>query len=291
MCDIDKVFAYQHDPERDFDILIELFAVMIEAQRELPLSPSEAWMNDAQVLAIKLFKQSCSARMMANPTYLDFGGGSSIEFIDHASVTILARACLETYVAFHWVFERPEPSLRKFRHSVWRLGGLTDRLKLHPSTQEGRDVLSLTRSQADELKAELESSEHLLRYSPKHARRLLAGDWRVGWSWGSEAVRAGFHEKYIQNVYSHFCGYAHSSYISTIQMGQAHSLIDQDRLASAPLQVCVHVLARAIITYGQLFPGGAAAFEASPEEARAVVQRWKINATDLEMFYESANKV
>lgn len=194
--------------------------MMIEAQRELPLPTGDAWLNDAQILAMKLFKQSCSVRMIANPTSLDFGGGSTVAFIDHSSVTILARACFETYVAFHWIFESPDPSMRKFRHCAWRLGGLIERLKLHPSTPEGRDALRKTRLQAAELKAELGSSEHLSAYSDKHSKRLLAGDWRIGWSWTSQAIRSGFHEKYIQNLYSHFSGYAHSSYISSMQMSR-----------------------------------------------------------------------
>ncbi|KWS24566.1 hypothetical protein AL062_12990 [Pseudomonas syringae pv. syringae] len=262
--------------------------MMIEAQRELPLPASDAWLNDAQILAMKLFKQSCSVRMIANPTSLDFCGGSTVAFIDHSSVTILARACFETYVAFHWIFESPDPSMRKFRHGAWRLGGLIERLKLHPSTPEGRDVLRKTRLQAAELKAELESSEHLSTYSDKHSKRLLAGDWRIGWSWTSEAIRSGFHEKYIQNLYSHFSGYAHSSYISSMQMSQAQSLEDQHRLATAPLQACIHVLARTIMTYGELFPGGAAALESAHEEAQIVVRRWRIDAADLDRFYDSS---
>lgn len=274
------------DPEEDFGTLIELFARMVEAQRGQVLSSADAWMNDAQILAVKLFKQACSVRLILDPTQLDFRDGSQIVFVDHSSATILARACLETFIVLHWIFQSQDPALRRFRHGVWRLGGLMDRLKLHPSNDQAREALRVARLQAADQIAEIEPSPFLSSYSPDQVKRLMKGDWRVGWSWTDEAVRAGFSKKYFQNVYSHFCGYAHTSYISSMQMGQAQSIEDQRMLGLVALQTCVHVLARAIAFYAVLFPAGRTALETSPEDAQNVACFWGFTNVEMDPLYE-----
>lgn len=276
----------QRDPEQDFATITELFASMIEAQEGQELSPDDAWINHAQILAMKLFKQACSVRVIINPTRVDFEGGKHVVFVDHSSATILARACLETYIVFHWIFQSKDPALRRFRHGVWRLGGLMDRLKLHPSTEQARATLQTTRLQAVEQIAEIEASPYLGDYTPEQARRLLKGDWRVGWSWTDEAVRAGFHKKYFQNVYSHFCGYAHSSYISSMQMGEAQSMEDQRMLALVALQTVVHVMARAVAFYAELFPRGRTVLEAASEVAQKVAYFWGFTGEDMNHLFD-----
>lgn len=69
------------DPERDFATLTDLFAVMIESQRGHPLTPDDAWINHAQILAVKLFKQACSVRVLINETELSFQDGKEIVFV------------------------------------------------------------------------------------------------------------------------------------------------------------------------------------------------------------------
>lgn len=120
---------------------------------------------------MKLFKQACSVRGVVNATQLDFQDGKQIVFVDHSSATILARACLETFIVFHWIFQSQDPALRKFRHGVWRLGGLRDRLKLHPSTDEARETISKTRLQVIEQVAEIEASPFLGDYKPEQTIR------------------------------------------------------------------------------------------------------------------------
>lgn len=282
--------SFQRDPEKDFATLIELLAVMIESQRGQALSSDEAWVNHAQILAVKLFKQACSLKVILNPTHLEFESDTEISFIDHSSATILARACLETFIVFHWIFNSEDPALRKFRHGIWRLGGLMDRLKLHPSTDQARETLDATRLQVAEQLAEVESSAFLATYSREQTKQLLKGNWRVDWSWTEEAVRAGFSKKYFQNMYSHFCGYSHSSYISSLQMEQAQSIDDQRMLGLIALQSCVHVIARTVLFYAELFPLGRLALNAAPEQAQKVAYFWGGQAADMDHLFEEQKR-
>ncbi|WKC46939.1 helix-turn-helix transcriptional regulator [Pseudomonas veronii] len=145
-------------------------------------------------------------------------------------VIVVVRACIESYIAMHWIFESPSIEHRRFRHQVWTLAWLYDRLGLHATTDEGRRKVSETQAQADELAAEVLASPLLSDYTDKQRRRVLKGDWRVDWSWSDQAVRAGFHQKYFESVYSHYCGYAYSSYISALQIRVSATSIDDQRM-------------------------------------------------------------
>lgn len=190
----------------------------------------------------------------------------------------------------HWIFQSQDPALRKFRHGAWRLGGLVDRMKLHPTTEEARVVLAATRLQLAEQLAEIKDSPFLAAYKPDQVRRLLKGDWRIGWSWAEEAARAGFNEKYFRNVYSHFCDYAHCSYISSLQMEQVNTLAAHRMLGVAPLQTCVHVIARAIAFYQELFPGSQATVGAAAEKARKVACYWSFTGSYIDHLFEDSSQ-
>ncbi|WP_271007051.1 DUF5677 domain-containing protein [Pseudomonas aeruginosa] len=278
--------SYAHDVERDFDTLIELMAQMIQAQAGLSIQPGDEWINDAQVLATKLFKQLCSSRMLLSTTEFLTHDGQHLAFVDHSSVTILTRSCIESYIVLHWIFQNEDQSLRKFRHGVWKLAGLMDRLDLHPTSEEARVKIADTRMQAGQLLSEVEASPHLQQYTPKQAKKLLKGDWRVDWSWTDEAVRAGFSKKYFENVYGHFCGYAHSSYISSMQICQAQEISQQYALGKASLQAGVNVMARFIKFYSELFPTAKSAFDSAPEAVRSVARYWSFGADEMDHLYE-----
>jgi hypothetical protein len=83
---------FQRDPEQDFATLTELFAAMIESQHGQLLTPDDAWVNHTQILAVKLFKQACSVRLLINTTQPNFQDGKEIIFVDHPSATRLSLA-------------------------------------------------------------------------------------------------------------------------------------------------------------------------------------------------------
>lgn len=279
--------AYRRDIEADFDTLIDLMAEMIDAQVDIPRTEGDDWIVDLQALSVKLFKQLCSARSLLEPASFINSRKQVFQFIDHSAVIVVVRASIESYIAMHWIFGSPSIEHRRFRHRVWTLAGLYDRLGLHATTDEGRRKVSETQAQADELAAEVLASPFLLSdYTDKQRRRVLKGDWRVDWSWTDQAVRAGFHQKYFESMYSHYCGYAHSSYISALQIrDSATSIADQRMLARAALQAGVHVLAHFLFFYASILDAPNRVFESS-EEANRVAGFWHFSAEEMDYLYE-----
>jgi hypothetical protein len=279
--------ANGRDIEADFDTLIDLMADMIDAQVDVGRIDGDDWVVDLQALSVKLFKQLCSARSLLEPTSFINSRKQVFQFIDQSTVIVAVRACIESYIAMNWIFGSRDIEHRRFRHRIWKLAGLYDRLGLHATTDEGRRKVIETQAQADELTAEVLASPFLLSdYTDRQRKRVLKGDWRVDWSWTDQAVRAGFHKKYFESMYSHYCGYAHSSYISALQVrDSANSIDDQRMLARAALQAGVHVLAHFLFFYATILDAPMRVFQ-SNEEAHRCAGIWHFGAEEMDYLYE-----
>lgn len=64
----------------EYRTLLELFVRLVESQAGKRIPPGEAWMNDAQTLAIKLFRHLSSMQSLALGATLDQGGGAKGAF-------------------------------------------------------------------------------------------------------------------------------------------------------------------------------------------------------------------
>lgn len=113
----------RRDIESDFNVLINLMAEMVEAQVQVARSEGDEWIADLQNLSVKLFKQLCSARSLLEPTVFISSRNQISQFIDHSAVILIIRACIESYIAMHWIFGSEDEERRRFRHRVWTLGG------------------------------------------------------------------------------------------------------------------------------------------------------------------------
>ena len=237
----------------EYEKLLDLFIELVQSQAGNKIVPGEGWLNDAQTLSIKLFRHLVSMHVISTGSTIEHSGVPVVFFIDHASVKVLARAALETYLVFYYLFGSKDRALSKFRHNTWVLGGLIDRQSSHVSIDEHRAVLSKEKKQIEELKLAISKSEKLKSFTPNQQGQLLKGKWRVGNGWTDLGVNAGFHKKYFDNIYSYLCGYSHSSYISAIQVGQAQSREDQECLTSSILGIGTVIMAHYAFSYSKTF--------------------------------------
>ena len=270
----------------DYSVLLHLFVRLVEAQAGTKVEEGEAWLNDAQTLSLKLFRHLVSMQKMAEGVTVLGEDLPSIHFVDHASIKVVARAALETYLVFYYLYGNSDRTLSEVRHKTWRLGGLTDRQSFHASTDEHQDQINRERLTVEALKAEIEVSPKLKNYTSKQRAKLLSGEWRIGHGWADLSAHAGFHEKYFKNVYGYLCGYSHSSYLSALQVGEAsQSMEDQKQLSNAILGVGVFIMAHFSFTYSQLFTTAKQAFSTSPS-AKAVAEKWRFGPEDMAVIYD-----
>ena len=271
--------------DTDYSTLLDLFIRLVESQAGIEIDNESAWLNDAQVLAIKLFRHLISMRALAAGTTVETAGGKTVFFVDHASVKVVARAALETYLVFFYLYGSADRSLSKFRHKTWRLGGLSDRQRYHASTQEGHDVLAREKSQVEVLQSEIKMLPQLGEYTDNQRKKLLSGEWRIGKGWADLGTQAGFHGKYFDNIYGYLCGYSHSSYLSILQVGQARSIEDQQKLTQSILGIGVVLMAHFAFSYASAFSNAEKVLSADPT-AKLVAEKWRFGPEDMASIYD-----
>jgi len=145
----------------EYEHLLDLFFQLVQSQAGKPIVPGNEWKNDAQTLSIKLFRHLSSMHQLANGGAIILSGVQPIPYIDHSSIKVVARAALETYLVFHFLFGSQNEELCQFRHSAWVLGGLSDRQSAHVSLEESIEKLKAEKRQIEQLRVQLEASPHL----------------------------------------------------------------------------------------------------------------------------------
>lgn len=239
-------------PSEEYEHLLDLFFQLVQSQSGKPISAGEEWRNDAQTLSIKLFRHLSSMRDLANGGAIVLPGVPPVPHIDHSSIKVLARAALETYLVFHYLFGASNEELCQFRHRAWMLGGLCDRQGAHVSVDEHKEKLKAEKRQIEELRTQLKASPHLENYTEKQKKQLLNGNWRIGNNWGDLGANADFSKKYFDDIYSYLCGYSHASYISALQVGQAKSMEDQIKLTDSILRIGMVIMAHYVFSYSSI---------------------------------------
>lgn len=258
----------------DYLRLLELTIQLVQSQAGKKIDHGEEWLNDAQTLSKKLFCHLVSMQKLAEGTTVEQNSIPTIFFIDHASVKIVARAALETYLVFFYLYGGADRAVSKFRYKTWRIGGLVDRQKFLASTSRHQQVVVSEKQQIDVLQFEVKSLSQFQKYTPKQQSRLLKGDWRIGKDWSDLGVQAGFHEQYFKDVYGYLCGYSHSNYLSALQVGQAQSIEEQRKLTQAILGIGLALMAHFAFSYSSAF-SSAALVLATSTEARRIAEKWR----------------
>ena len=252
----------------DYSTLVSLIIQLVESQNGKKVEPGKEWLHDAQTLSVKLLRHLVSMQALAAGAVVKQDPARTLFFIDHASIKVIARAALETYLVLFYLYGGADSATSKFRHKTWRLAGLMDRQKYEVSIAEHREVLRFEKSHIDVLLSEIKADPQVQTYTPRHQAKLFNGDWRIGNSWSHLGKKAGFPERFFKNVYSYLCGYSHSSYLSVLQAGQATTNEDQKMLAHGILFIGTSIMAHFIFTYSGIFNQGASIIATNPAAKR-----------------------
>jgi hypothetical protein len=270
--------------EPDYSLLLDLIADLIQSQAGKAIPSGEAWKNDAQVLGVKLHHHLLSMRVLASGSMLKTSYGST-PFTDHASIKVLVRAALETYLVFAHLASAPTPGEGHLRYLAWVIGGLMDRQRVHVITEEGIRVKASEGKQIETLRLELQGLQAFQRLDQKLQSKILKGEWRAGKSWADLGVEAGFHQIYFRNTYGYLCGYSHSSYISVVQVRDARLLEDQDMLTGIMMTVGMRIMALFVASYSRLFSSVSEILDRN-KSALAMADKWHFTVADMDGIFK-----
>ena len=251
--------------ENSFVRILNLYYVMVQSLKGY--APDDSRLVRSHGLAAKLFEHAASAFWLSKGTRVPEMSALEVDFCDHSSIALLARAALECYLVFYYVFLDPKSEDEfEFRYNGWMLAGLARREHYPFQLAEHRIRVDEERPLYESLREAVKQTTTFQRLKGKAQDRLLLKGkrWRLH-PWTEIAKRAGFGPQYIDSLYDYLSDYAHCGALATLQVSQAQSREDQLEHAKSSLRTIMIVLCKMMNSYTEKFPEAAEALESDPE--------------------------
>jgi len=265
------------DVRPEYTKLITVFYATVDSQRGTALLANDKWLFDAETLAVKLLYHLSSILHLSFGTVVPRRAGNNNTFFDHASLNVLARVALETYLAFFFIYcdSSSGNEERRLRHSVWKLSAPTDRQGFNLVSAAAVQALAVEKQYMEKMLREIEENPVFLAMKETLRKKARKGEWRLGKGWADLAEIAGFDKQTFRTVYSYLCSYAHAGGLSGVQIGQAISKADQKLLSNISLQWGLLLMSHFLFSYTALFPETRSVLE-SDKEGYALAKKWFI---------------
>lgn len=220
-------------------------------------TPPFPWMADCQPLAAKLFFHAATVyHLWENGTKCPVPAkdGEGSWFFDFASVQVIARSALETYLTLFQVFFEPvTDDERSFRHALWLLGGLVVREGRLPANVPQEHVFR-AQQEIEDVRDRIKGTQRFASLTPRQQRQVLAGR-KLNRARAELAQAAGFSEDLLDIVYSYQSGYVHADGLSGIQIIGARTREEQTQFIEASMRTTIMpCLSKMILDYEAIFP-------------------------------------
>lgn len=217
--------------------------------------PIEECLYYAEGLSQKIINHILTVKKLYDGYQVYQNGNIFYPVLDFASIMVLTRAALETYLALNYVFiaKNDEP-LRGFRFLCWDLAGFIERSNFKAKAEEHVIRKENERISIENLKIKISDDPIFKSLSPSAQKKALNGDWRLNNGWRDLALNAGFGENYFKQLYKLLCNYAHASRLSVIQIQQSKEFYQQREMASSCINALMLVLAKHMHDYIELIP-------------------------------------
>lgn len=222
-------------------------------------------------LGKKILHHIIEAYSLYGGTTINFSDNSKANFIDFASIIVLSRAAIESYLTFNYIYILPKSKEEKeFRFICWDLAGYVEREKYDASDEESKK----TKSQEQELKKkcifDLENNVFYQELPDKVKQLILKGKWRGNKGWADLATDAMIFSDIFKMFYSLVSSYSHSGRLSVMQIEQ----IKKEKEFSQVFQLInLIILSRLLVDYSSLFPACEESFK-SNKTAYNLAQIW-----------------
>jgi|GEM_PF-743581 len=279
------------DSKDEYLILIKALIEMGEAAKET-LVERDRRVLDAKGLMIKFLYHCASAYYLAKGTHLEeiqsaMVPNLKIDYLDQASILVLARSAHETYVTFHYVFVDPKTEDEKyFRYWTWLTISIVARQKLKPILRENKEKQVAEGKQLKKLLEKLEKNRIYMKLTNGQKEGIVKkGNWRfqlkpnekglseIGWH--GLGLSAGLSHKVSYEDYDYFCSYAHAGSWAILQIEQMVQLPDKQDFVLTFLDQLKIYMAFMCKAYIKAFPQATTVLE-NDKQLADLVEHWHL---------------
>lgn len=236
--------------------LLTMLVEMVESQAGQAVSLEDRWLAEAPGIAKKFIYHVHSAYKLYSGSSLSLKDHEHA-FVPHGSICVLARAALETFVTFGYVYGIADREIGYFRYLTWRLSGLNDRQGFVAEDTAAQGRRSQEAQMITLLLAEIQAHPHFAKIPKDHAGKVTGKkrEWRPH-GWHVLASECGIHAQYFDETYDYFCSYSHASYLAVLQTSQAD--LATERVMAQTMVLTLNLFMTYFAKfYGALFPRAA----------------------------------
>ena len=257
-------------------VTLETYLRLLELSFEVSQSlagkpPTQRYFSDCEQLGAKLYFHAASVYWLTQGTRAPvprsrFGS----HFTDFASIAVIARAALETYLTMFEVFFEPTtPEEFEFRHASWQLQGFILREGFEQSDPDLEERYIQAQKDISILRERISNAPAFQALTEKQQKQVLKG--RRLRTRMDVASAAGFGTDYIRRIYHFYSDYAHSGGLAASQMFEAKNEAEQRQQTTMHMVMIGTCLAKQILQYVEGFPEAKAVAGGFPEGLRHAV--------------------
>ena len=248
------------------DYYLQLLDLSYQVIQSLAGKPStDPRLPDCQQLADKLFFHAATIYWLRQGTKAPgphFPNGEAW-FYDFASVAVIARTALETYLTLFEVFFEPTTDDEfEFNHALWQLSGFVIRENFVPSDSALQPQVAKLQQEIANMRTRLRKTQKFNSLTPREQKDVLKGKRRRDWT--SVAKAAGFGEQTIRQMYAYYSGYVHADGLSGVQIVDAKTAQDQIGYIETHMTTVMMVMSKLIIEYANKFSEARAICDKNP---------------------------
>jgi hypothetical protein len=223
------------------------------------------WMPDCQKLALKLFYHAATIYQLSQGTKAPVPQGGSF-FFDHASIAVITRSAVETYLTMFEVFIEPTTDDEfEFRHALWLLSGFKIRKRFTPSDPALQSRMIASQQEIQAMRDRVKNTTLFASLTTKQQKHFLKTDEGVTRDRASLARAAGFNEEFLDLLYAYQSGFVHADGLAAAQIMEADNKEKQGEYIEGHMRIVAILLSKTILNYAQKFPEARAVCGANPD--------------------------
>ena len=260
--------------------LINTLAVLIEAVGDAKVQiPS--WKYHTQTLVGKIIFTSHSILSLSNGyEYGFYKRTEKTQITDHTSMFVLTRALIENYVTLCYIYNNSlSDEVKIFRFKLWEVSGLISRQNWGETTNEEIFKKKETeRLLIEKILYEIQNIPEYQTLDKGELKKLKNHGLPRLYNWHKLIEMSELRNVMFSELYSFFSTYAHSEYLSILQLSQAS--FNSQQLANISnvqlsLSVVRMIISMSIDFYAKNFKTAEMVFDTFPIEIKNAVLVWK----------------
>jgi hypothetical protein len=235
----------------EFEALLELMYEVVQSLEGIEFEDGR--IPDVELLAYKLYSHAISSYWLYQGTRAHVpksAGGTN--FVDNASIIVLTRAALETYLSFYEVFIEPKNDDDfEFAYCLWHLSGKVMLEDYEPIVETPEEKLEKIRIEIKELRDRIKITKAYESHTEKQQPQILKGkDFRDRYDIASSA---GLSPNFIRMVYKYYSGFVHSDGYTSGQLFSAETIHQQRNFAEFHLNMLMILVSKFILNFTEKF--------------------------------------